>query len=130
MLAIAATIRLLVVDDHPLFREGLARTLGTEEGLEIVAQAEDGTTAVAQWERLRPDVALIDVSMPGIDGIETVRRLRARHPQAKVLMLTSSDMPSKSSSKMYLVASLGTPFFICCWNFSSPEILLVLLISY
>ena len=91
MLAVTSTIRLLVVDDHPLFREGLARTLGTEEGLEIVAQAEDGVTAISQWERLRPDVALVDVSMPGIDGIETVRRLRARHPQAKVLMLTSSE---------------------------------------
>jgi DNA-binding NarL/FixJ family response regulator len=86
-----ASIRLMIVDDHPLFREGLAHTLGTENGFEIVAQAEDGKTAIDLWESCQPDVAMIDVSMPGMNGIETVRRLRARHPDARLLMLTSSE---------------------------------------
>lgn len=87
----AATIRILVVDDHPLFREGLARTLGEEEGFVILGQVEDGAAALEAWLRLAPDVGLVDVSMPGIDGIETVRRLVARDPSAKLLMLTSSE---------------------------------------
>ena len=91
MMITTPPIRLLVVDDHPLFREGLAHTLGTEDGFEIVAQAEDGKTAITLWESCQPDVALVDVSMPGMDGIETVRRLRTRHPDAKLMMLTSSE---------------------------------------
>jgi two-component system NarL family response regulator len=85
------TIRLLLVDDHTLFLEGLVNTLGGVEEFEIVGQAKDGQTALALWQRTAPDVGLVDVSMPGMDGIETVRQLRAEVPAARILMLTSSE---------------------------------------
>jgi two-component system NarL family response regulator len=86
-----APIGVLIVDDHPLFREGLVHALGTEEGFRIVGEAADGQAALALWLRHRPDVTLVDVSMPGLDGISLVHKLRSAHPQAKVLMLTSSE---------------------------------------
>lgn len=90
-MTMSPSIRILVVDDHPLFREGLVHTLGAEEGFEIVAQAEDGKAALDAWSAVRPHVTIIDISMPGMNGIETVRQLRTRDADAKLLMLTSSE---------------------------------------
>jgi DNA-binding NarL/FixJ family response regulator len=87
----APPIRVLIVDDHPLFREGLVHALATEQGFHIVAEAADGVSALSLWSEHRPDVAIVDVSMPGMSGIEMVRQLRSVHPQARVLMLTSSE---------------------------------------
>lgn len=87
----AAVITVLIVDDHPLFREGLVHAIGTEEGFRIVGEAADGHEALALWNRHRPDVTLVDVSMPGFDGIALVRKMRSVSPQARVLMLTSSE---------------------------------------
>jgi len=86
-------IRLLLVDDHLVVRAGLANVLNCEPGFTVVAEADDGATAIALWRAHRPDVMLLDVSMPGMDGIETLERLRAEFPEARVLMLTSSDAP-------------------------------------
>lgn len=86
-----STIAVLIVDDHPLFREGLAHALATEDGFRIVGEAADGRSALALWTRHRPDVTLVDISMPGLDGISMVRQLRSAHPQARVLMLSSSE---------------------------------------
>jgi len=84
-------IRVLIVDDHPLFREGLVHALATERGFSIVAEAGDGASALRLWSEHRPDVAIVDVSMPGMGGIEMVRHLRSAHSRARVLMLTSSE---------------------------------------
>ena len=86
-----AAIGVLIVDDHPLFREGLVHALGTEQGFHIVGEAADGQAALALWLRHKPDVTLVDVSMPGLDGISLVRKLRSANPNARVLMLTSSE---------------------------------------
>ena len=87
----AAVITVLIVDDHPLFREGLVHVIGTEEGFGIVGEAANGQEVLSLWNRHRPDVTLVDVSMPGLDGIALVRKIRSVSPHAKVLMLTSSE---------------------------------------
>jgi DNA-binding NarL/FixJ family response regulator len=87
----SSLIRLLIVDDHPLFREGLLHSLAAERAFKVIGQAEDGATAIHLWKTLRPDVTLMDVSMYGQGGIETTRRILAVDPSARVLMLTSSE---------------------------------------
>jgi DNA-binding NarL/FixJ family response regulator len=87
----AVPIRLLLVDDHPVMRAGLANLLAMSADFTVVGQADDGPTALRLWATLRPDVCLLDVSMSGMDGIETLRRLRDLDPDARVLMLTSSE---------------------------------------
>lgn len=82
-----ATLRVMVVDDHDLFRSGLRRLLG-EDGLSIVGEARSGEEAVRRVVELRPDVVVMDVSMPGIGGVEATRQVRELAPESAVLMLT------------------------------------------
>ena len=88
-----ATIRLLLVDDHPVMRAGLANLLASEPGFDVAGQATDGLQGVRLLQELQPDVCLLDITMQGIDGIETLRRIRAADPTARVVMLTSSEAP-------------------------------------
>jgi DNA-binding NarL/FixJ family response regulator len=84
-------IRLLLTDDHAVMRAGLANMLNTNPQFQVVGQADDCAATLALYRKLRPDVLLLDVAMPSPDGIETLRQLRAEHPGARVLMLSSSD---------------------------------------
>ena len=83
------TLRILTVDDHPLIRQGIASLLDAEPGLELVGEAADALDGIEQYRRLLPDIALVDLQMPGVDGIELTRRLRAEFPQARVVILTT-----------------------------------------
>jgi DNA-binding NarL/FixJ family response regulator len=82
-------IRVLVVDDHAVVRQGLRTFLELQDDVEVVGEAGDGAAAVAAAERLRPDVVLMDLAMPGTDGVEAIRRLRERVPTARAIALTS-----------------------------------------
>jgi two-component system response regulator DegU len=81
-------IRVVLVDDHTLVREGLRRGLSLEDDIEVVGEAGDGDAAVARVAELEPDVVLMDVSMPVCDGIEATKRIRVTHPHLPVVMLT------------------------------------------
>jgi DNA-binding NarL/FixJ family response regulator len=83
-------IRVLLAEDHPVVRVGLERMLGNEDGVEVVGAAHDGSEAVELADRLRPDVVLMDLSMPVLDGIEATRRIVAAHDgEVRVVVLTS-----------------------------------------
>jgi NarL family two-component system response regulator LiaR len=84
-----ATIRVLVADDHAIVRKGICALLATEENIEVVGEAADGQSAIEQVERLRPDVVLMDLVMPGVDGLDATRRITAGWPETRILVLTS-----------------------------------------
>jgi NarL family two-component system response regulator LiaR len=82
-------LRVLLVDDHAIVRDGIRSLLATEPGIEVAGEADNGRDAVSQAERLQPDVILMDLVMPEMDGIEAIGRIVAHWPEARILVLTS-----------------------------------------
>ncbi|MDB5075432.1 MAG: two-component response regulator [Chloroflexi bacterium] len=88
-MTVAAPIKLLIVDDHDIVREGISSILSQEPDFDVVGEASDGPTAIAAVERLHPSVVLLDMRMPGPDGIEVCREITTRFPNVRVIILTA-----------------------------------------
>lgn len=85
------SIRILLIDDHPLFRKGVAQLVRADDEMELVGEAGDGLSGIALAQELKPDLILIDLNMKGMNGIETLLALKAQDPQARCVILTVSD---------------------------------------
>ena len=115
-----ARASVLVVDDHVLVRTGVASIISHEPDLQVVAEAADGQQAVEAFERFRPDVTLLDLRMPVMEGVEAVRQIRMRDPSAKVIVLTTYDTDEdiaralKAGAKAYILKDIAASALIAC----------------
>ena len=87
----SSKIRIVVADDHPIFRDGLCKLLALEEDFEVVAQASDGRQVLEILQDQEPDILLLDLKMPGLDGLATLQRLQSAKNKTRVIVLTASD---------------------------------------
>jgi len=111
------SIRVLVVDDHAIVRQGIRALLATEPDIEMIGEATNGKEAISQAESLQPDVILMDLVMPEIDGIEAIRRITARQPEARILVLTSFA----TNEKVFPAVKAGALGYLL--KDSEPEVL-------
>jgi len=88
-------IRIVVADDHPIFRDGLCKLLALEQDFDVVAQAEDGRQVLDVLQQFEPDILLLDLKMPNLDGLATLQRLQAGKHKTRVIVLTASDDKSE-----------------------------------
>ena len=107
------TIRVLVVDDHPPMRIGLVALIKSQPGMDVVAEASDGERAIELYDEIRPDVVLMDLRMPGIGGVEAILAIRKKHPEARIIVLSTYDLDEdihraiQSGAKSYLLKDMS-----------------------
>jgi two-component system NarL family response regulator len=115
-----ALARVLLVDDHALLRTGVANIINHEPDLRVVAEAGDGVAAIAAYEKHRPDVTLLDLRMPMMEGVEVVRQIRERDPRALVIVLTTYDTDDeiaralKAGAKAYVLKDISADALVNC----------------
>jgi DNA-binding NarL/FixJ family response regulator len=100
-----AKIRILIADDHAVLRAGLRMLIGAQADMEVVGEAADGEEAVRRAAELRPDIVLLDITMPGMGGIKAIEEIRRRAPATRVLVLTMHDVPAYLRSVLAAVGS-------------------------
>jgi two-component system response regulator DesR len=93
-----SAVRVLIADDHDLFANSLMSVMSEDERVEVIGIAENGAEAVRLADELRPDVILMDLRMPVMDGLEATRRIREAHPATQILLLTGTDTPIESDA--------------------------------
>jgi two-component system NarL family response regulator len=114
------SIRVLLADDHAIVRNGVAQILNDEQGIMVVAAAADGAEAVELFARDRPDVALIDLRMPKLEGVQVVEQIRERFPNAVIVILTTYDTDNdieralRAGAKAYLVKDVSPQELVAC----------------
>ena len=114
------TARVLLVDDHALLRTGVANIINQEPDLRVVAEAGDGLEAIDAWDQHRPDITLLDLRMPRLEGVEVVRRIRERDPGARVIVLTTYDTDDeisqalKAGAKAYVLKDIAADALVDC----------------
>ena len=101
----SSRIRIVVADDHPIFRDGLCKLLALEEDFEVVAQASDGRQVLEILQQFEPDILLLDLKMPGLDGLATLQRLQVAKNKTRVIVLTASDDKNEFVQAMKLGTS-------------------------
>jgi DNA-binding NarL/FixJ family response regulator len=101
----SSKIRIVVADDHPIFRDGLCKLLALEDDFEVVAQASDGRQVIDVLQQYEPDILLLDLKMPGLDGLGTLQRLQNAKNKTRVIVLTASDDKNEFVQAMKLGTS-------------------------
>src|SRR5215469_2916250 len=102
---VKSKIRIVVADDHPIFRDGLCKLLALEEDFDVVAQASDGRQVLEVLQQLEPDILLLDLKMPGLDGLATLQRLQSGKHKTRVIVLTASEDKNEFVQAMKLGTS-------------------------